>query len=78
MTRKQLQTVIDTGKAFTLMMADGRTYDVPTRDHIHIAPKGTYVIVFTDDEYSLSLPLLTMTGVRYPTEPVDPNGSSEN
>ncbi|MGF1483776.1 MAG: hypothetical protein ACFBZ8_05375 [Opitutales bacterium] len=53
MTRAQFQAAIDTGKPFTLLMADGNRYEVPTRNHIHIAPTSTFAVVFRNDDCRL-------------------------
>ena len=35
---------------FTVRTSDGREYPVPTRDHAAVNPKGTYVVLFSDDD----------------------------
>jgi hypothetical protein len=35
---------------FTIRTSDGREYIVPTADHAAINPKGSRVIVFSDDD----------------------------
>ena len=35
---------------FTVRTSDGREYIVPTRDHAAVNPKGTYVVLFSDDD----------------------------
>jgi len=65
MNRSQIEDAIATGKPFTIRTADGREFEVPTRDHIAISPRGSFVQVFDDDDSVTSIPLLTMTSVRY-------------
>jgi hypothetical protein len=66
MTRSQIETAIQSGRPFTLRLADGREYAVPHPDYISISPRGTYVTVYDDDERFYILPLLTMTGLVGP------------
>ena len=40
---------------FTVRTSDGREYSVPTPDHAAISPKGSYCIVFNDDESSTKI-----------------------
>jgi hypothetical protein len=35
---------------FTVRTSDGREYTVPTPDHAAVNPKGTYVVVFSDND----------------------------
>lgn len=69
MTSQQIRTAIDSGVPFTIMMADGRSYRVPHADYISIQPKGTFVVVFDDNDGAFVLPLLTMTGIGYDVQP---------
>ena len=62
-TRNTIVSAIESGKPFSLLMADGKSYPVPHSDYISLSPKGTYVTVYDDDEHFFVLPLLTMTGV---------------
>lgn len=36
--------------AFKVRTSDGREYFVPTADHAAVHPRGTYVLIFGDDE----------------------------
>jgi hypothetical protein len=45
---------------------------VPHRDYITVSPKGSFVIVFDDVERAYYLPLLTMTGLIFPSEAKEP------
>jgi len=65
MNRSQIDDAIQSGKPFVIRMADGRECKVPTRDHIAISPRGTFVQVFDDEDRVTSLPLVTMTTVEY-------------
>ncbi|HEX5222032.1 MAG TPA: hypothetical protein VFZ59_20890 [Verrucomicrobiae bacterium] len=64
MTRKQIESAIETGSPFALRMADGREYSVPHPDYIWLPPNASYAIVHEDDGHFAVLPLLTMTGLR--------------
>jgi hypothetical protein len=64
MTRKQVESAIESGAPFALRMADGREYSVPHRDYIWLPPNASYAIVHEDDGHFTVLPLLTMTGLR--------------
>ena len=68
MTRKQIESAIESGMPFSLMMADGKVYNVPHRDYISLSPKGTFVTIYDDEEHFFVLPLLTMAGLRSTTE----------
>jgi len=63
--RSQIDNAMNSGRPFTIRTADGREFLVPTREHIIISPKGTFVQVIDDDERINSIPLLTMTSVEY-------------
>lgn len=78
MTRSQVLEAMHSGKPFIIRMADGRDYPVRTRDHIAISPKGTFVQVFDDEDNITTLPLLTMTALKYnaATESRGENGNS--
>ena len=66
MNREQIRAAIDTGSPFTILMADGKEYDVPHSDFISLPPRGAYVIVYDPDRdgYFTVLSMLTMTGLR--------------
>ena len=64
MTREQVESVVASGRPFTLRMADGKEYPVPHRDYISLPPKASYVIVYDDAGHFTVLPLLTMTGLQ--------------
>ena len=68
MTRNQIESAIESGMPFSLMMAGGRKYNVPHRDYISLSPKGTFVTNYDDEEHFFVLPLLTMTGLSSTTE----------
>jgi hypothetical protein len=68
MTRKQLETVNEEGRPFTIRLADGRSHAVPHRDYVSLPPKNaTVAVVYEDDGTVHVLPLLTMTGLTYRT-----------
>ena len=75
MTKNQIVSAIESGIPFSLMMADGKTYNVPHRDYISLSPKGTFVTIYDDEEHFFVLPLLTMTGLSSTTE--KENGSAQ-
>jgi hypothetical protein len=35
---------------FVVRTSDGREYSVPTSDHAAIHPRGSYVVIFSDDD----------------------------
>jgi hypothetical protein len=35
---------------FTVRTSDGREYVVPTPDHADVNPKGTYIVLFSDND----------------------------
>jgi hypothetical protein len=52
------------------MMTDGKSYRVPHPDYISIQPKGTFVVVFDDNDGAFVLPLLTIKGIAYDVNPI--------
>ena len=71
MTREQVESAVASGIPFTLRMADGKEYFVPHRDYLSLPPKGLFVVVYDDQQHVFVLPLLTMTGLSYQSEPKD-------
>lgn len=65
--RAQIQRAIEDGQPFTIMMADGKDYEVPHRDFISLPPRGAFVIAYDPEsetgEYNM-LSMMTMTGLR--------------
>lgn len=65
MTVENLHEALDSGRAFEIQMADGRTYDVPHRDFLSFTRKRTAVMLSLDNGRTQMLPLITMTGITY-------------
>jgi hypothetical protein len=63
MTREVIETAKKEGVPFSIKMADGREYPIPSADRIHIAK--THVVVIDDNTFPHILPLLTITGLSY-------------
>lgn len=63
MSRAQIESAIESGKPFTIYMADGKSYEIRHRDYVSLAPNKTFVIVHEDDGHFHVLPMLTMTGL---------------
>ncbi len=53
---------------FTINVADGREYRVPTPDHAQVSPKGGRVSFFEDDDRQFLLPALLISGVAVDSE----------
>jgi hypothetical protein len=53
---------------FTIRMADGREYAVPTPDHAHVSPQGRRVAVFAEDDRQFILPASLISGVGVDSE----------
>ena len=67
MTHDVLETAIREGIPFAINMADGRQYEVRSRERIILGK--TRLVLMDDRDLPHVLPLLTMTGVSYlPTE----------
>lgn len=63
MTRSQIEAAMERNPPFKLRMADGKESVVPHRDSVSLSPpKGTYAVVFDDQDTAFVLSLLTMTG----------------
>ena len=48
---------------FTIHVADGREFEVPTRDHAHVWPNRARVSIYTDQGLECILPALLISGV---------------
>lgn len=59
--KKHLATVPFT--PFTIQMASGQEFPVPTIDHIYLPPSGGRVVVSDDDGYIVTLPALLISGL---------------
>ena len=53
---------------FFIRSSDGQVYEVPTTDHIFIAPRGTRVSVYFDDDTHVTLSALHIVAVREKTQ----------
>lgn len=49
MTRNKLNSMIESGRPFSVTMSDGGVFEVPHRDYISLHPKEMYAIVYEDD-----------------------------
>jgi hypothetical protein len=58
-------------QAFTIRTSDGREYSVPTADHAAVHPRGTYLLVFGDDESTAKISALHVAAL------VESNGNIE-
>jgi hypothetical protein len=65
MTLSQITSAIERKNPFILTMADGKEYRVPHPDYISVPPKGSFVVVYDDEEHAYVLPLLTMSCLSY-------------
>ena len=52
---------------FTVHVADGRQFHVPTFEHAHVLPRGNRVDVYTDDNSTNFLPTLLISGLTMAT-----------
>ena len=50
-------------EAFTVRTSDGREYLIPTADHATLNPRGTYLIVFSDDDSHMTISALHLVAV---------------
>ena len=48
---------------FAVRTSDGREYTVPTSDHAKLNPRGTYLIVFFDDDSHATVSVLHLVAV---------------
>ena len=48
---------------FTVHVADGCEYSIPTPDHAHVYPSGGRVSIYTDDDKEFILPALLLSGL---------------
>ncbi len=54
---------------FTVHVADGRVFHVPTPDNAHVLPRNNRVDIYTDDNRTQFLPTLLISGVAMETVP---------
>lgn len=64
MTSENLKTVIERHQPFTILMADGKEYDVPHTDFISFTQKRTAVVLTTEDDHIVILPLILMSAIK--------------
>ena len=64
MTRRQIESAIESGVPFALRMADGKEYVVPHSDYIWLPPNASYVLVHKDDGHFKVLPGLRSKGTE--------------
>lgn len=50
-------------KPFAVRTSDGREHAVPTADHAKLNPRGTYLIVFSDDDSHAAISALPLVAV---------------
>ncbi len=48
---------------FAVRTSDGREYQIPTADHAKLNPRGTYLIVFADDDTHVPISGLRLVAV---------------
>ncbi len=78
MSHAELRKRIEEGSPFTLHVADGRTFQIPHRDYVFLAPHSTTIIVAEpnpdnpDETVNNIIPFLMVTGVTQirPSDPV--------
>ena len=50
-------------RPFIIRTSDGREYSVATADHAAVAPKGSYVLVFGDNESTAKISALHVSAL---------------
>ena len=51
-------------QAFTIVTSSGRRYPVPSADHAGLNPQGTRVVVWFDDDASVTIAGLHVTAIE--------------
>ena len=51
---------------FTIVLSSGDRYPVLTQDHASVGPSGTRMVVWFDDEGSITLSALHVVGIEKP------------
>ena len=64
MKQEQIQEAVARGP-FTLHMADGKAYQVPSHDYIWFRQNSAYVMIADDEDYFHILPLLMISGLSF-------------
>lgn len=74
MTRERVQTLRDASpfRPFVVHMADGRSFRVPHRDFVSVAPAGRTLIVYGEGEAFSILDLLLVTELEVERQPSGP------
>jgi len=52
---------------FTIVTSGGSRYEVPTADHADVNPSNTRIVVWFDDESSVTIAGLHITSIEKPT-----------
>ena len=68
MNRSQVKSAIESGKPFIIRTAEGKEFTIQHRDYIFLSPSGTFLQIVDDEDNIDTIPLLTMTSVRYPCD----------
>ena len=59
---------------FTIVTSSGRRYSVPSADHAGLNPRGTRVVVWFDDDASVTIAGLHMAAIEKGMRSNDGNG----
>ena len=59
---------------FTIVTSSGTRYPVPSADHANFNPQGTRVVVWFDDDASVTIAGLHVAGIEKGNPPGDENG----
>jgi hypothetical protein len=61
-------------EAFTIVTSSGRRYPVPSADHAGLNPQGTRVVVWFDDDASVTVAGLHIASIEKGIVTLPPNG----
>ncbi len=61
-------------EAFTIVTSSGRRYSVPSADHAGLNPRGTRVVVWFDDDASVTIAGLHVAAIEKGTQSGGANG----
>jgi hypothetical protein len=61
-------------EAFTIVTSSGRRYTVPSADHAGLNPRGTRVVVWFDDDASVTIAGLHVAAIEKGTQSGSGNG----
>jgi hypothetical protein len=74
--REQLQ--VAPSEPFTIVTTSGARYPLPSADHAGLSPRGNWVIVWFDDDCSVTISVLHIAAIEKGLSNLGGNGETEH